>query len=102
MIKENQILIPLSLFAESELRIVRPAKYEYDIAVRKENDGFVALLLRCTHADMQLRAAGNIYLCSLHGSTFDKKGEVMKGPAENPLKQLTTKVDTENIIINLI
>src|SRR6185503_19183128 len=81
-ISENKIIVPLSLFAQSDLQIVRAKNYDYDIAVRKEgNNSFVALLLRCTHADNPLTNTGNGFSCSLHGSVFDKDGSVKKGPA---------------------
>src|SRR5438876_4520684 len=68
-ISKNKISIPLSLFAQSDLQIVRAKNYDYDIAVRKEPGGFfLALLMRCTHADNQLTNTGNGFSCNLHGS----------------------------------
>jgi Rieske Fe-S protein len=101
-ITENKISIPVSLFTQNDLRIVRPIQLDYDIALQKETDGtYTALLLRCTHADNQLTSTGNGFACNLHGSKFDKEGKVTKGPAEHSLRRFTTKVDSDIIIINL-
>jgi Rieske Fe-S protein len=99
---QNKITVPVSLFAAADLQIIRLRDSEYDIALRKEQDGnYTALLLRCTHADNQLNSTGNGFYCTLHGSRFDKEGTVTKGPAEHPLKKFTTEIINDNIIIHL-
>lgn len=101
-ILENKVAVPLNLFQQSNLQIIKPAGYDYNIALQKENDGtFSALLLRCTHSDNQLSSTGNGFVCNLHGSRFDKEGMVLKGPAERSLKKLKTSVSAENVIIYL-
>lgn len=101
-VTENKINVPLSLFAESDLQIIRPSGFENDIALRKEQNGsYTALLLRCTHADNQVSTTGNGFVCNLHGSTFTKEGEVTKGPAQRPLKKYKTEINSDTIIINL-
>lgn len=98
----NTIAIPLSLFDTSNLQIVRPKGWMYDLAVHKKEDGsFDALLMKCTHMDNQLNVTGSGFSCSLHGSTFDKQGNVQKGPAEHPLQQYQTKIETNQIIITV-
>ncbi len=102
VIHENKITVPFSMFAETTLLIVRPSEFEYDIALQKELDGtFTALLLRCTHADNELTSTGDGFVCSLHGSRFDKAGLVIKGPAEHSLKKYVSKGVTDYIIIYL-
>ena len=99
-INENKITVPLSLFAQTNLQLIRPKQLDYDIALRKEQDGsYSAILLRCTHADNQLTSTGNGFVCNLHGSRFNTEGLVMKGPAERSLKKFPTEVISDNIII---
>jgi Rieske Fe-S protein len=101
-ISNDQITIPLSTFTQSSLLLVRPKGWYYAIAIRKKEDGsFSALLLKCTHQDNQLTAAGNGYSCSLHGSVFNKDGKPIKGPAEKPLKQYLTSADQNDLIIHI-
>ncbi|BAV05505.1 Rieske [2Fe-2S] domain-containing protein [Filimonas lacunae] len=98
----NTVSLPVALFAQSSLQIVRPAGTYFDIAVRKKEDGtYSALLLQCTHQENGLQVTGNGYVCSEHGSTFTKEGKVTKGPAEEALTQYPTSVNQDAIIIYL-
>lgn len=98
----DEIKIPVVSFAQSSTQFVRPKGWYYDIAVQKKEDNtYEALLMQCTHQENQLIATGNGYTCSLHGSQFNKDGKVTKGPAENPLKQYSTSVDQQNLIIHI-
>jgi len=99
-IDQNRITVPLALFDNSTLQMVRPKGWFYDIAVIKNQDNtFSALLMKCTHMDNQLSVAGDGFSCSLHGSHFDKKGTVKKGPAERPLTNYKTTIEQTNITI---
>ncbi len=101
-ISDSKISVPVSLFAKSNLQIIRVQHYGYDIALRKESgENYVALLLRCTHAENPLISKGSDFFCDLHGSNFDKNGKVTKGPAEQPLKKLSTERVSDNIIITV-
>lgn len=101
-VTNNDVVVPSSLFIEKSVQVIRPKNFGYDIALRKEQDGsFLALLMRCTHADNPLVSTGTGFQCNLHGSRFDNEGKVTKGPAEKPLKKLSTEVNADNIIIHL-
>lgn len=101
-ISNQQIAVPVSLFAQNDFQIIQPEKFYYNIAVRKEQNGtYTALLLRCTHADNPLTPAGNGFKCNLHGSAFDKEGHVTTGPAERDLKRYPTEIINNNIIIHI-
>lgn len=96
----NKVTLPLSRFSESDFQIVRPDHYGYDIGVQKQPDGsYQAFELRCTHADNQVNYTGNGYSCALHGSRFDRKGLVTRGPAQQPLKKLPTSISGGNLVI---
>ncbi|MFI5161794.1 MAG: Rieske 2Fe-2S domain-containing protein [Sphingobacteriales bacterium] len=98
----NKVIVPASLFAQSELQIIQPKDMFYNIALRKEKDGsYTALLLRCTHADNQLISTGNGFKCNLHGSGFDQEGRVTRGPAERSLKKYKTELISDKIIIHI-
>ncbi|MFT3908879.1 MAG: Rieske 2Fe-2S domain-containing protein [Ferruginibacter sp.] len=102
VVNNNELQVPLSLFENQPFKVISPANYEYEIAVEKKSDNsFKALLLKCTHYDNQLTTTGNGYTCSQHGSKFDKEGTVLKGPAENPLKQLKTQIIKDSLLIHL-
>ena len=101
-ITNGSLNVPLNLFDKSPLQIVRPAGWYYDVAVQKNTDNsYSALLLQCTHQENQLTPTGTGYHCSLHGSDFDKQGNVRKGPAEQPLHHFETSVENNSISIHI-
>jgi hypothetical protein len=56
---DDTIQIGLASFAHSNLQLVRPTGWLYDIAVQKKENEYEALLLECTHQKNQLVPAGN-------------------------------------------
>lgn len=99
----KQIIVPLSAFANANMQLVQPKGWYYNIAVQKKNDNsFSALLLQCTHQENQLTPTSDGFNCSLHGSDFDKNGNVRKGPAEQHLQEYKTSVIDNNLIIQIL
>lgn len=106
----DQIIIPLKEF---ELRTGKKKAYKSYVIVynsllrypfcvyRYNEDQYAALQMRCTHQGTELTVYGDKLTCSAHGSEFDNKGRVHKGPAENPLKSYPVFIDQEKIIISL-
>ena len=102
-VKDNKASIALSEFDKNPLQIISPPKYPYEVAVQKQENGtYKALLLKCTHYDNEVVKQGNGYICTAHGSRFDKDGKVLKGPAGQPLAELKTSITGTEIFINLI
>ena len=99
---DNSVQVPLHIFDTKPLQIISPKQYAYEVAVEKQADGtYKALLLKCTHYANQLIPTGNGFTCNAHGSRFDKEGKVVKGPAEQSLKQLQTTITDQNLFIHL-
>jgi len=98
----NAIRVPLSLFDAGNVQMVRPKGWFYDIAVIRHQDlSYSAMLMKCTHMDNQLTIAGDGFHCSLHGSHFDKDGQVRKGPAEKALTRYNTTIEDNNLTIHI-
>ena len=101
-IANNKVSVPSTLFAQSDFQIIQPKDLYYNIGLRKEKDGsYTALLLRCTHADNQLTSTGNGFKCNLHGSEFNKNGQVTQKPAKHSLKKYPTEMISNQIIIHI-
>ncbi len=101
-IENSKITVPKTLFEKSPVQMVRPRGWFYDIAVsRKDEGGFSAILMKCTHMDNQLSLSSDGFHCSLHGSHFNKSGAVVKGPAEVSLTHYTVTVEENEIIIHI-
>ncbi len=100
---DNMVTVPIALFDQKTFGVISPNKYPYEVAIEKKEDGnYIALLLQCTHYENQLTPTGNGFTCSLHGSKFSLDGNVLKGPAEAPLKQLKITKTNTDLIINLL
>jgi len=103
VVANSRIVVPISILGKDDIKIIRANNLDYDIALQRESNGsYTALLLRCTHASNPLKYTGSEFVCSLHGSTFNKEGNVTEGPAVHELKKLDTTVSDSNlsIIIN--
>lgn len=100
---DNKVAVPVSAFNKTPFQVISPKNYPFEIAVQKEADGtYKALLLKCTHYTNEVVPQGGGYICSAHGSRFDKDGKVLRGPASEPLTQLKTSVTSTDIVIHLI
>lgn len=99
--EKGEVSLPLTAFAETNTRIVRVEKLPYDIlVVKKSEEEYQALLMRCTHLDWALTPNPKGLSCSLHGSTFDLDGKVTSGPAPEPLKKLKVNKQNNQLIIS--
>jgi Rieske Fe-S protein len=101
---ENKTLtVPLNKFSgTNNLLVVRGSGLENDILLIKNENGFKALNLKCTHEGVGLTATDKKIFCSAHGSVFDFNGKVVKEPALRPLTVFPTEINNETIIIHLI
>jgi cytochrome b6-f complex iron-sulfur subunit len=68
--------------------------FEDDIIINKQDNGVKIFSARCTHLGCKLnRIENNEIVCPCHGSRFSINGKVLKGPANNNLKELPYSVD---------
>ena len=64
--------------------------------VYKDQDGVAHILdITCTHLGCELRfnQSETTWDCPCHGSRFSYRGEIISGPAHNPLKRDKNKID---------
>lgn len=57
------------------------------IALVSEGDEVRALSLVCTHLGCSVIVTPDGLSCPCHGSLFDRKGRVLRGPADRPLRE---------------
>ena len=64
-------------------------------------DGFVAVSPICTHRGCTVDVHGERLVCPCHGSTYDREGTVLKGPAQRALTRytVTRAGDTLTIVL---
>jgi cytochrome b6-f complex iron-sulfur subunit len=55
----------------------------------------------CTHRGCTVNVTGDRLVCPCHGSTYDRAGKVLKGPAEHPLTRYPARVADGVLAIDL-
>ena len=65
------------------------------------DDQFAALSLVCTHRGCTVELQDENLVCPCHGSTYDRNGAVLRGPAEQPLRRFRVRVQPGAIEIVL-
>lgn len=64
-----------------------------------EDDEYVAVSPICTHLGCTVDVAGAQLICPCHGSTYDRSGRVLRGPAEEALRQFPSSVSPNGELI---
>ena len=101
---ENNLLhIPLASFSgQTKMLLVRNRKLSFDILLIKVTETeYRSLLMKCTHQANPLTATDKGLYCASHGSSFDLLGNVLKEPAQKPLKKFNAAINGNFIEINL-
>ena len=72
------------------------------ILLVKDAEGtFHAISSRCTHQACRVRPGGEFLTCPCHGSTFAFDGEVLRGPAQEPLPTFAVEQSAATIDVLL-
>jgi Rieske Fe-S protein len=69
--------------------------------LRLEGDQFAVLSPICTHQGCTVDIQGPRLVCPCHGSTYDREGRVLRGPAERSLTRLGATLSDATLIIEL-
>ena len=69
----------------------------------KANDKVTALSSTCTHLGCRVAwdADAALLKCPCHGGTFDKNGAVKSGPPPAPLATLATRIENDQVMVEL-
>lgn len=68
----------------------------------REPEGFVAISMVCTHLGCTVERKPEGFVCQCHGSRYDEDGVVTKGPAVEPLPQLTVEKNEDGSLVILM
>ena len=81
---------------------VRPAGTDTTIYVLALEGGRVAAVSPiCTHRGCTVGIEGALLVCPCHGSTYDREGRVLRGPAADPLRAFAATRSSTEIVIHL-
>jgi cytochrome b6-f complex iron-sulfur subunit len=74
------------------------------IAEHDSDDTFRAISGICTHQGCivtDFDGTNNAFVCPCHGSRFDLSGNVVQGPAPSKLREYSTRIENNALIITL-
>ena len=84
---------------ESVLKVL-PEGTEQPVYVLTDAQGaHTALSSTCTHLGCTVEVGSTHLVCPCHGSTFDRQGRVVRGPAEEPLPRYQTRLTSDGVLI---
>ena len=102
VVEKNKLKIPAEkLLQANPFLLVRENSLEYDILILKQNEKYQAIYLQCTHENSSLIVSEKKISCAAHGSEFALEGNVLKGPADKPLKQFKAHMNNAELIVSL-
>jgi Rieske Fe-S protein len=71
------------------------------LLVRETEASVLAFSRKCTHLGCPIAAMkGGLAVCPCHGSEFNMKGQPVRGPAKNSLKQYSAALNGKEVIIS--
>lgn len=80
---------------------VLPAGHQEPIYILATPGGFAAVSPICTHRGCTVDVSGARLVCPCHGSTYDREGRVLKGPAERALTRYAVTREGDTIVVEL-
>ncbi|MBC7898313.1 MAG: Rieske (2Fe-2S) protein [Cytophagaceae bacterium] len=60
---------------------------------------YAALSPICTHLGCTVEVQGAYLVCPCHGSTYERTGKVVRGPAERPLRRYPASLSSSQVVI---
>ena len=79
---------------------VRPEGWELPVyVVRGDAGDLIALSPVCSHLGCVVEVEGSVLVCPCHGSTYERSGRVVRGPAERALRSFPTSVDGDGTLL---
>lgn len=102
----SDLVIPVDSFNKEGVNklyvIVQNEILRYPICVYRFSDtDYNALYLACTHQGNEVQVFGERLECPAHGSEFDSRGQVVKGPAEENLRSFPITIASNQLRISL-
>jgi Rieske Fe-S protein len=90
---------PLLLQPGGMLRLRLPQGSQRVYVLALDSGEYAALSPICTHLGCTVEVSGAQLICPCHGSTYDRSGRVLRGPAERALRRFPTFVTPERELV---
>lgn len=80
---------------------LQPESLDHPIYLLAQGASFVAVSPICTHRGCTVDVSGARLVCPCHGSTYDREGRVLKGPAERALTRYAVARQGDALVVDL-
>ena len=80
------------------LRIIPDGQTDPVYVLVRADGGIIALSPICTHLGCTVEIEGERLVCPCHGSTYDRDGKVLKGPAQRSLARYATRRSADDVL----
>ena len=105
-LRDGRVLIGLADLAAAlsakGYALVQAAGLDDPILIYRTGEGaYRALSARCTHLGCQVRPARHALICPCHGSSFSWEGAVLRGPAQQALRQFRVEAKEDVLEITV-
>ena len=84
------------------IRILPEGMTEPIYVLARDDGGFGALSPICTHRGCTVDVSGDRLVCPCHGSTYDRAGRVLMGPAQRPLTRYPVSRAGDELVIEVM
>lgn len=102
---QGRVRLDLNRYPELDRRggslKILPEGHGDPVYVLEQDGAFIALSPICTHRGCTVDIEGPRLVCPCHGSTYQRSGEVVKGPAERPLQALGVSADGRMLVVDV-
>jgi cytochrome b6-f complex iron-sulfur subunit len=86
---------------EGALKVLPQGRTDPLYVLRLHDGQFAVISPICTHQGCTVDIQGPRLVCPCHGSTYDREGRVLRGPAERSLARFTTTVSDGILVIDV-
>ena len=86
---------------DGAIRVQPAGREEAILILATANGGFTALSPICTHRGCTVDVSGARLVCPCHGSTYDRAGAVLRGPAERALASYPVRREGDLLIVEV-
>ncbi|MGH7679913.1 MAG: ubiquinol-cytochrome c reductase iron-sulfur subunit [Gemmatimonadaceae bacterium] len=102
----GRVRLPLASYPElgkpdGAIRILPEASSDPIYVLAAANGEFRAVSPICTHRGCTVDVQGERLVCPCHGSTYDREGRVLRGPAERALASYTVIREGDTLLVSL-
>lgn len=100
----GRLELPLAQYPElaqqnGALRVRVPGDDTPIYVLASGSQQFTALSPVCTHLGCTVDIQGSVLVCPCHGSTYNREGAVVRGPAERPLRRYRATVGSDQVLV---